>query len=155
MSLVSDKIGFFTWDLEQDRNCGDHVVAALFDIDQSDLSKGVPIDLILSRIADEDRPRLAKAVHEAITTGVFYAQTYFVPHRNGKKIAISAFGRCIREIDGTPTQYAGFVTDVPTLAVNSTREHMKVVCGMLEQWAQRQGLELVARHLKAAGKGMV
>ncbi|QCJ00605.1 PAS domain-containing protein [Agrobacterium larrymoorei] len=154
ISLVSDSVGFFTWDLEQDRNCGDHVMATLFDIDQDELSKGVPIDLILSRISDEDRPRLAKAVHEAITTGAFYAQKYVVSHRNGKKIAVSAFGRCIRDLDGTPTHYAGFVTTVPTVAVNSAREHIKELCRMLQDLAEDHGLELAARHLKAAGNSL-
>lgn len=152
--LVSDKVGFFTWDLEQDRNCGDHVMAALFDIDQDELSKGVPIDLILSRISDEDRPRLAKAVHEAITTGAFYAQKYVVSHRNGKKIAVSASGRCIRDLGGTPTHYAGFVTTVPTVAVNSAQEHIKELCRMLQDLAEGHGLELAARHLKAAGNSL-
>lgn len=143
MFLIANNIGFFTWDLEHDRNCGDHVMAELFDMDKNELSTGVSIEVILSRIAVEDKERLAKAVHEAITTGSFYGETYSVLHRDGKRRSVSAYGRCFRDAEGSPTHYAGFVTDVPSIAATSEESRCCFFASFFKNQPKRKGLSLL------------
>jgi len=146
---LTGEIGFYTWNLTIDRCYGDEVFSRLFDIDIRDVNEGVPIELILSRVCDTDRPRLAKAIHDAITTGSFYTETYSVYRECGGYRKVTAFGRCLRFSDGTPSHYTGFVVDASTNPVVTGETPLEVHSRAALRLAQEQGLDLVARYLRS------
>jgi PAS domain-containing protein len=109
--LVVEESGIYTWDLKANVLQGDTSVARLFGVIPSVALEGLPIEDLLDRIHSDDRPRVAKSIHHAILTGDPYHEVYRVlGHADYNDVA--AFGRCFRDSDGTPNQYAGIVVKV-------------------------------------------
>ncbi|MBW9091854.1 PAS domain-containing protein [Rhizobium wenxiniae] len=146
---LSGEMGFYTWNLSSDRCFGDDVFTRLFSLDLRDVKEGVPIEQILARVWDQDRPRLARAIHQAITSGSFYTETYHVLQRSGGYREITAFGRCLRFSDGTPSHYTGFVVDASTSPVVTGETPIEVHSRAALRLAEDQGLSLAARYLRS------
>ena len=104
-------MGFYNWSISDNRIWGDANFASLFSIDRQQLVEGVPVEHFLKCIAEEDRPRIAFAVHQAITTGETYNETYKVAHPDGSRRQVTAFGRCLRNEDGIPLFFSGAAMD--------------------------------------------
>lgn len=107
---IADAIGFFSWNVPLNRVYGDEVVAEVFAISCKDLSIGAPIEALIQHVDEGDRQRLAKAIHDAIITGMPFRCEYRVTHPGGRRIRIVANGRCFRDEQGVPSIYSGTVT---------------------------------------------
>jgi len=106
---VKADAGVFTWDLSTDTVYADAALAALFGFGTHEAERGQPIVSFMQRISAIDKPRIAQAIHEAIVTGKAYQQDYMIERPDGTRASVSAFGRCFRDSDGTPSHYAGIV----------------------------------------------
>lgn len=58
--------GFYSWCLRENSLTADKAFAQIYEIDEGELARGVPVEFILERIVEEDRPRLAARIHEVI-----------------------------------------------------------------------------------------
>ncbi len=105
---VSDA-GIFSWVLSTDTVYADAAVAVLYGFDAQQMESGQPIVSFLDRIDPRDRPRTARAIHEAIVTGEHYQQDYRVIRPDGTNMQVAAFGRCFRDSEGTPAHFAGII----------------------------------------------
>lgn len=61
--------GFYSWCLRENSLTADKAFAQIYEIDEGELARGVPVEFILERIVEEDRPRLAARIHEVILGG--------------------------------------------------------------------------------------
>ena len=109
LSFTPDHAGIFAWDLKRDLVQADAPIADLFGFIPADLARGIPIAAILQRIHDEDRPRVARAIHEAITSGQQYRDEHRVVRPDGSVRRILAIGRCFRDDQDLPSHCAGLI----------------------------------------------
>lgn len=106
--------GFFTWDLAVDTVYSDSLVARLFDFDQNQAERGLPIVALMDRLHDDDRKRVARSLHEAVVTGEPFREEYRTVHRNGSVVTVLEFGRCFRNKEGEPSYYVGIICPMPS-----------------------------------------
>lgn len=104
--------GFFTWEVSTDLLYADGAVAELFGLDCMVTQSGLPLGQYLERIHPEDRPNVAVAIHNAITTGEPEQQSYRTRQVDGTYAYVMVFGRCFRDGNGVPTLYAGIICPV-------------------------------------------
>lgn len=103
---ADDTAGFYFWDIQSDRVCGDRAVADLFNLPPEEVSGGIPLVSFLSRIHLEDRPDVARAIHASIIAPVPFQMEYRVLNRWGI-VRIAAYGRCFCRNDGEPAYWSG------------------------------------------------
>ncbi len=138
--------GVFTWDIASDQFFADSAFACLFGLDASDTMIGLPMRQYLDRVHPDDKPRVAKAVHEAVISGYPCQQNYRVRSANGCYTEIMAFGRCFRNADGTPSQYAGIV--FPVVPVVEDSAALQELCLQAHRAALKSGRLDIARSLR-------
>lgn len=102
--------GMFYWDLNADCVQADAAVATLFGFDPAEAESGKRIDCYLDRVAGADRPRIAKAIHEAVVSGEYHQEDYDIVHYDGSVTPISSFGRCFRSADGMAFRFVGVMS---------------------------------------------
>lgn len=107
--LTRNESGIFTWDLETNVLHADGALANLFGLDTTLVLAGLPLQSYVERIIADDRPRVAKAIHNAVLSGGPYHIEYRVRGKDDLTTDVMAFGRCFRNKEGVPSQYAGIV----------------------------------------------
>jgi hypothetical protein len=145
-----NSMGFYNWSLSDNRIWGDANFASLFSIDRHQLVEGVPVERFLACIAEEDRPRIALAVHQAITTGIAYSETYKVAHPDGSRRQVTAFGRCLRNEDGIPLFFSGAAMDDDSDHAAVSEDPLLAHCKAALELAKQRDRQMTVRHLEAA-----
>jgi PAS domain-containing protein len=107
---LKESMGFYSWDLSENKVFADHVFAYIYGLPARDLEVGAPIEEVIKHVAQEDMPRVAKALHETIISGKPCHHTYKISHPGGTKIVVTGHGRCLRNGEGMPAIYTGSVT---------------------------------------------
>lgn len=105
--------GVYTWDILNNRLFADSAVAELFGLDVDTVEKGLPLQAYLDRIYKEDRPKVARAIRDALTTSLTYQQSYRILRPDASSVEVMALGRCFRE-SGEPRFWSGIVYPLPT-----------------------------------------
>lgn len=107
-TITMPKIGMFTWNVPENRIYGDETFAEIYGLSPKHAVSGVPIEEILLRIFELDRPEMAKRTHEGILNGRLGSVQYRIM-TSGKLHSVSAFGRCLKDEDGIPSFFSGGV----------------------------------------------
>lgn len=107
------EIGFFAWDISDNRLHADGALAALFGLDAVDAADGLPIEVYLKRVHTEDRPRLAKTIRDSIVADRPQQETYRVCNALGEYTLVTGYGRGFRSRNGDTVRYVGVV--IPAL----------------------------------------
>lgn len=138
--------GVFTWDISSDQFFADSAFALLFGLDAADTMVGLPMERYLNRVHPDDKARVAKSIHNAVVSGYPCQQNYRVLSDKGNFTEIMAFGRCFRNADGTPSQYAGIVFPVEPVVEESSALHD--LCAQAHRAALKGGRLDIARALR-------
>jgi PAS domain-containing protein len=107
---LMETVGFFSWDLSENKVFADPVFAYIYGLAPRDLEVGAPIEDVIKNVFADDMPRVAKALHETIISGNPCHQTYKIKHPTGRNIVVTGQGRCLRNGEGMPSIYTGSVT---------------------------------------------
>ncbi|MDH6273088.1 MULTISPECIES: PAS domain-containing protein [Rhizobium] len=142
----AEEPGIFTWELATDKVYADSALANLFGLDPEQTLTGLPVIRYLDRIHPDDKPSVAKAISESVITGNPYRCDYRVFDRSGQIVAVAALGRCFRDEDGNPSQYAGIV--FPTND-HVQRDELSAHCSAALKIARSSGLQATADALEA------
>ncbi|WP_105381999.1 PAS domain-containing protein [Neorhizobium alkalisoli] len=142
-------VGFYSWSVPENRVYGDEVIADIFCVPLDDLVEGAPIELVIRYIDEGDKQRVAKAIHDAIITGLPYQAEYRLTHPDGRKISVTANGRCLRDVEGVPSIYSGTVTLRSSLNP-SEGDPLESHCRAALRIATRRRHTLAARYLSSA-----
>jgi PAS domain-containing protein len=138
--------GVFTWDISSDQFFADSAFATLFGLDPEETMVGLPMTRYINRVHPDDKARVARSIHEAVVSGYPCQQNYRVQSAKGNFVEIMAFGRCFRNADGTPSQYAGIVFPVaPVIEESSTLQEL---CAQAHRAALKGGRLDIARTLR-------
>ncbi len=111
-ALDAGLVGTFHWDVRQDLVITDDNMMRYFSLSDRALSIGVPLDDVLPAIDEEDRPRVAQAMAEAVRQKSSYQVEFRVRHSDGGVRWLSARGGVECAADGQPLGLAGFAVDV-------------------------------------------
>jgi PAS domain-containing protein len=153
--LSPHESGIFTWDLRTNVVYADGALAALFGLPSASTIAGLPVEAYIARIHENDRAHVAKAIGHAVVTGAPYHEVYRVLDNNGAAREVMAFGRCFRDAEGVPSQYAGIVFPMtggteeadPLFAHIATAHRLAVEAGRTKV---ADGLEAILVELAAA-----
>jgi hypothetical protein len=125
---LSDAVGFFSWNVKDNKVYGDKVFAFIYDVPYRDLESGAPIEQVILNVDDGDKQRVAKALHESILSGKKCHQSYGITHRNGRHITVTGQGRCLRDNLGLPSIYTGSVTAAEVGAGVPSDDPLEIHC---------------------------
>ena len=105
-------IGTWMWDLPQDRLTVDEKFAVSFGLDPALGREGLSLAQVLATVHPDDRPRLERAIAEAIEHGGPYAHQYRVRRADGNYYWVEANGRVDQGGDGKPASFPGVLIDL-------------------------------------------
>jgi PAS domain-containing protein len=143
-------LGFYSWNVPENRLHGDEVIAFVFGLTQRDLAEGAPIETVIRHVQEDDKKRVAKAIHTAIVTGEPYHADYWVAHPDGRSFFVSANGCCLRDASGTPSIYAGTVAVQPEVADTVSTDPLEIHTRAALGIATKRRHALAARYLSSA-----
>jgi hypothetical protein len=147
---LTDAIGFFSWNVQENKVYSDRVFAYVYGVDHRLLEAGAPIEQVLKNIDDGDLQRVAKSLHQTIITGEPCNQTYGITHPNGRKIVVTGQGRCLRDSAGVPSIYTGSVIAVERGDEAAPSDPLESYCLHALNIAKSRRHALAARYLSSA-----
>lgn len=142
--------GFYAWSLAENMLTADKAFAHIYEINEIDIARGVPVEFILSRIVEDDRPRLAKRIHEVILGGEPFISPYRILCPSGVYKSLMSMGSCSRDADGVPAVYSGvvIVAERFQLEIEATQLEHHISSAMA--LARDGGRDLTERYLASA-----
>ena len=102
--------GSFTWDIGLNLIWGDASFSQILGIPAETMNAGISILQYLDLIHPEDRPKLAKKVHQSILKACSCSETLRVVRKDGDETWVTVEGRYYRIQDGLPTLCSGTLT---------------------------------------------
>jgi len=147
---LKDAVGFFSWDLNENKVFADNVFAYIYGMPPHELEIGAPIEQVIRHVAEDDMPRVAKALHETIVSGNPCHHTYQIVHPNGRHIVVTGQGRCLRNGDGMPSIFTGLVTAEEKGATLPEADPLASHCMEALKLAKRRRHALAERYLTSA-----
>lgn len=147
---LKESVGFFSWDLSENKVFADPVFAYIYGLAPRDLEVGAPIEDVIKHVTEDDMPRVAKALHETIISGKPCHQTYKIKHPNGLDMIVTGQGRCLRNGEGMPSIYTGSVTAEEFGKVPPETDPLASHCLEALKLAKRRRHALAERYLTSA-----
>ena len=95
IAAADQECGVCIWDLAKNTVIPARHLSQVFDLPFAVAQQGLPIERYIAKVQPEDRPKVAKALHDAIVSGRAYRQEYRVQHGNGTIVNVLAFGQVI------------------------------------------------------------
>ena len=152
-ALIKDLLegaGFYSWSLATNLLTGDLAFAQIYEIDADDLAKGIPVESILERIVEEDRPRLAARIHDVILGGTPLISPYRIRCADGQLKPLLSMGSCAMDADGLPSVYSGVVLVEREIGAGPGPVGLETHIGAAIDLAKAKKLELTERYLSSA-----
>lgn len=112
ISLEETLVGYYTWNIGQNLIYLDAVAARLREFSPEKAARGIPVEDFIAQIESGSRARVAKAVYNSLTNGVFYDQEYRIQLKSGGSRWLRTTGRVILDSDQLPIMAMGTVRDV-------------------------------------------
>ncbi|MDF5721023.1 MAG: PAS domain S-box protein [Rhizonema sp. PD37] len=123
-ALVAGAVYTWRWKINTDRVIVNDAFAHLFAVNPLQATtKGLPIDLFINAIHEEDRFRVSAAINQAIKSGERYAAQYRVRTASGEERWLSACGRVEYDPAGNPISFPGALIDITDLKQASEALH--------------------------------
>ncbi|KAA3509658.1 hypothetical protein RMS29_023370 [Agrobacterium rosae] len=147
--LVIPEMGFFTWFVSGNLFHGDGLFGALHGLDLENLSSGVGVENVLSRVATEDQPQVAGGLRFAISSGQRCTLSYTTNPDNIQRDII-LIGCCLRNEEGMPSFFSGIVIEKTAAVFLDGSDPFKAYCDAALSLAKERGNLLATRYLKSA-----
>jgi PAS domain-containing protein len=112
ISLEEALVGYYTWNIGQNLVYLDAVAAQLRDASVEEAARGIPVENFIAQIESGSRARVAKAVYNSLTDGMFYDQEYRIRLKSGDFRWLRTTGRVILDCDQIPIMAIGTVRDI-------------------------------------------
>ncbi|MBD1865030.1 MULTISPECIES: ATP-binding protein [Trichocoleus] len=111
-ALLAGAIYTWRWKIPENLVIVNQAFAHLFGVDPVQAVSGLPLELFVQAMHEEDRPRVVAAIHQAIETGEEYVTEYRVHTATGEQRWLVARGRVEYGADGTPLAFPGALADI-------------------------------------------
>lgn len=120
-SLSAGGIATWTLDPVNQRIVADTTLARLFSVSLEDAAGG-RLDVYLQTVHPDDRPRVAKAIEDAIAHGDMYEMEQRIVLSDGSHRWLEARGRVERDAEGRAVSLLGVVVDITERVERERRE---------------------------------
>lgn len=110
-ALEAASIGTWNWDPANDRMYVDAKTAKLFGV-TDDEANGAPVEVYMSKVHPEDRPRIAAALEQALLRGATYEVEFRLPRPDGSCRWVRSLGRAHDGATVKAVRMPGVVVDV-------------------------------------------
>ncbi|MBW4499368.1 MAG: PAS domain S-box protein [Scytonema hyalinum WJT4-NPBG1] len=112
-ALVAGAVYTWKWQIPGDRIIVNAAFAHLFAVDPvGAATEGLPLEIFLRAIHEEDRPHIVAAIKRAIETGEEYIAEYRVHTATGDERWVVARGRVEYDAAGKPVAFPGALADI-------------------------------------------
>ncbi len=111
-ALAAGLIGTWSWDIVNDRLSADEFTANMFSIEPGAAAKGLPAEVYLRAVMEEDQAGVADALAHAIESCGYYDIEYRVPQSDGELCWLQAKGRVEGDAAGDALHFHGAVIDI-------------------------------------------
>ncbi|MBE9002467.1 response regulator [Nostoc sp. LEGE 12447] len=111
-ALAAGAIYTWRWKIPENLVIVNAAFAHLFGVDPVEATTGLPIELFVQAMHEEDRPRTVAAINQAIATGEEYVSEYRVYTARGEERWLAARGRVEYAADGRPIAFPGALADI-------------------------------------------
>ncbi|AVH69614.1 response regulator [Nostoc sp. 'Lobaria pulmonaria (5183) cyanobiont'] len=111
-ALAAGAIYTWRWKIAENLVIVNAAFAHLFGVDSVEAASGLPIELFIQAIHEEDRPQVTAAINQAIETGKEFISEYRVYTAAGEERWLAARGRVEYAADGTPLAFPGALADI-------------------------------------------
>ncbi|WP_339103219.1 ATP-binding protein [Haloterrigena salinisoli] len=105
-------VGTWEWHVPEDEFVAGASFARTFGIDPEEARDGVPLELLLSSIHDDDRDRVERQIETAVETCGEYEAEYRVRNADDELRWVVARGHVETDDDGNPETFPGALTDI-------------------------------------------
>lgn len=112
ISLEETLVGYYTWNVGPNLVYLDGVAAQLRDFSEEKAASGIPVEDIIAQIESGARARVAKAIYNSLTNGIFYDQQYRIKLKSGGFRWLRTTGRVLLDGDRIPLMAMGTVRDI-------------------------------------------
>jgi PAS domain-containing protein len=109
------RFGVWDWDVANDKNYCDPVIAEMFGVNSRAASKGLKNEDYVRAIHPADLPGVSKALQKSVKTGGEFNARYRIVSRN-KITWVLAKGRCFLNANKAPIRFPGTVIDLTDMA---------------------------------------
>lgn len=137
-AVTAGAIYTWHWDVPANRLVVNAALAHLFSVDPaSAITDGLPIELFLNAIHQEDRARVSTTINQALETGEEYVTQYRVRTISGEERWLKARGRVDYDLAGNPLSFPGALVDITELkqsqeALQRSEELYRTLFGSIE-----------------------
>ena len=111
-SLSVGLTGTWIWDIEKDVVITDRSMASMFNVLPEEAEKGLPIDIFLNAIHDNDREKIAALIEKAVKEKGVFENEYRVVGANGIERWVIARGKVEEDEEGNPVRFPGILIDI-------------------------------------------
>ncbi|MDZ8069345.1 MAG: ATP-binding protein [Nostoc sp. DedQUE08] len=111
-ALAAGAIYTWRWKISENLVIVNAAFARLFGVDPVEATIGLPIELFVQAMHEEDRPQTVAAINQAIATGEEYFSEYRVYTARGEERWLAARGRVEYAADGRPIAFPGALADI-------------------------------------------
>ena len=112
-ALVAGAVYTWRWKILEDRVIVNAAFAHLFAVEPVDAAtEGLPIEMFVNAMHEEDRPGIVAAINRAIETGEEYRAEYRVHTAAGDERWVVARGRVEYDTTGKPVAFPGALADI-------------------------------------------
>ncbi|MEH1938629.1 MAG: PAS domain S-box protein [Nostoc sp.] len=111
-ALAAGAIYTWRWKIPDNLVTVNAAFAHLFGVDSAKATTGLPIELFIQAMHEEDRPRVIAAINQAIETGEEYISEYRIYTAVGQERWVAARGRVEYAADGTAIAFPGALADI-------------------------------------------
>ncbi|MEH2013772.1 PAS domain-containing hybrid sensor histidine kinase/response regulator [Nostoc sp.] len=111
-ALAAGAIYTWRWKIPDNLVIVNAAFAHLFGVDSAKATIGLPIELFIQAMHEEDRPRVVAAINQAIETGEEYVSEYRIYTAVGEERWVAARGRVEYATDGKAIAFPGALADI-------------------------------------------
>ncbi|WP_375511997.1 PAS domain S-box protein [uncultured Nostoc sp.] len=111
-ALAAGAIYTWRWKIPENLVTVNAAFAYLFGVDSVEATIGLPIELFIQAIHEEDRPEVVAAINQAIETGKEYVSEYRIYTAVGEERWVAARGRVEYDADGKAIAFPGALADI-------------------------------------------
>jgi PAS domain S-box-containing protein len=111
-ALAAGAVYTWRWKILEDLVITDAAFANLFAVDPASAANGLPIQMFVCAIHEEDRPRVAATINHAIETGEEYIAEYRIHTATGEERWVAARGLVEYDSTGKPVAFPGALADI-------------------------------------------
>lgn len=150
VEAAGQECGVCIWNLAQNLVVADLHLARLFDLPFDVARHGLPIERYIAKTHPDDRPKVARALHDAIVSGRAYRQEYRLLHGDGTVVDVVSFGQCFPDENGIASQYVGVLLALPETKRNQSSGKLLSLCLQAKDYAENTRNNAVSDLLEMA-----